>query len=117
PIHDGVQRLQVVRAILHRPQSILISAGYGYELCGYMAASYDRYCQYVDWSAVQSQLAAGSSLRQVLVRDHVSVVYVDPVLGHDAAIAPLLANPAQSGFREVSAGASPTGPWAVLVRG
>jgi hypothetical protein len=116
PIRDAVSHLQIVRGTLRQPQSVLITGRWNLEICAYLAETYARYCGSPDWSALAASVASGVPLRQALERAHASVIYAEPVLLGNPALATLVGNPARYGWRQLSAGSDDVGAWHVLVR-
>jgi hypothetical protein len=116
PLHDAIERLQVVRGVLQRSRSVLITAGDGLDTCYYLAKIHDRYCTSPSWPMLQTQLGSGTSIQVVFNRVKATVIYVDPVLLSNPSIASLVAAPHAAGWRQVASGAGPDGPWHVLVR-
>jgi hypothetical protein len=116
PLHDAIERLQVVRGVLQQRSSVLITSGYNYETCAYLAADFNRLCNSPALAAVKARLSAGQSLRKALAEENATVLYADSSLHSDPAFAKLLASPASMGWRQVSAGTGPGGPWSVLIR-
>jgi hypothetical protein len=116
PIDDGVVRTQVVHGELTAPTSVLLSDGYGGEICAYLGQTPVDHCTGVDWAALRARVAAGESLRAVLAADHVTAVYMPPDLEADPLLAPLATSPQSVGYRAVARGTAADGPWSVLVR-
>jgi hypothetical protein len=116
PIHDAVQRLKVIDGRLQQPGSVLVASQFNFEICAYMADSFDHDCTSPSWPMLQGQLAAGTPIRDVLNRIKATAIYADPVLLADLSIAKLVARPRAAGWRQVAGGSGPTGPWRILVR-
>lgn len=116
PLHDAIERLQVVRGVLQQRSSVLITSGYNYETCAYLAADFNRFCSSPALAALKAKLSAGQSLRKVLAEENATVLYADSSLHSDPSFSKLLASPASMGWRQLSAGTGPGGPWSVLIR-
>jgi hypothetical protein len=116
PLRAGLERLQVVKHRLEQPGSVLLASGYNYELCSYLAYSYDKTCTGPSWQAVRARLQAGDSLESVLNAEKISVIYADPTLKSDPLLARFLGAPQRDGWRYVATGTGSDGEWAVLAR-
>jgi hypothetical protein len=115
PLRDAVERLDTVRGILTRPGAVLVSSGYGFEACSYLAESFDRHCTSIGWPKVKEDVARGLPLGDALDQVQATVIYADESLAADPAAARLLAAPAVAGWRRVAGGEGTSGTWAVLV--
>jgi hypothetical protein len=116
PLHDAVERLGTVRRTLQRSESVLIASQFNFEICSYLAASFNRSCSAPSWSNLQAQLAAGVPIRQVLDRAKATVIYADRLLLANPSMAKLVGAPQANGWREIGEGMGETGPWHVLIR-
>jgi hypothetical protein len=116
PIHDGLKRLEPVRRLLQRPGAVLVTAGYGFELCSYTAHARDAICRSPSWPDLQKQIQGGTPVEDVLRQARATVVYADPVVHTDPTMTAFLRSPMRAGWREVEHGASNQAPWSVLVR-
>jgi hypothetical protein len=116
PLHDAVQRLGAVRGELQRPGATLIAANFNFEICSYLAASFDRSCRSPSWAALQARLLAGIPIRRALAAEGATAIYAEALMLANPAIARLVAAPEAYGWRQVAAGAGNGGPWHVLVR-
>ncbi len=118
PLLDAVNRTKVVRHELQQPGSVLITAQFtaDFEICAYLAYTNARHCTSPSWSALQAQLAGGSSIQTVLARAKATAIYAESLLLSDPAIAQLVATPQRYGWRQVAGGTGESGPWHVLVR-
>jgi hypothetical protein len=114
PLHDAVERLQVVKPQLQK-QGVLVTSGYGFEICAYLALSFDRHCSSVPLPT--PQLLTRRSLRSFLDRTKATVIYADPVMQGDPVLRRFLAAPGSVGWHRLAGGGEPDGPWSVLVRG
>jgi hypothetical protein len=115
PLYDAVERLQVVRGQLRQPSSVLVTSAYNFEICAYLAESSSRRCTAPSWSALASQVSPGRSIRNVLNQAKATVIYADPLLHADRAMATLLTSPEAAGWRQVAAGCTADGRWSVLI--
>jgi hypothetical protein len=116
PLHDAVQRLQVIRPVLNHPTSVLVTSSYNSEICAYLAEIPNERCSSPAWPTLLAQLSNGLALRQVLDHAKATAIYADPLLQQDPRIAKFVASPRTPGWRRVSGGVAPDGPWSVLVR-
>lgn len=116
PVRDGVERLQVIRAQLHEPDSVLVTSGYGYEICSYLADTSSRHCTAPNWATLRPQIEGGTSLVGLLAQVDATAIYADPLLQADPLFAELLASPRSAGWRQAAAGCTAEGPWSVLIR-
>jgi MFS family permease len=116
PIHDGVERLQIVRHTLQRRGSVLVSVADNTELCSYLARAIRDHCSSPSWAVLRAQARPGTGIHGVLDRVRADAVYADAAMIGDPAMAPLLAEPRRYGWRQVAGGTGPGGPWRVLVR-
>jgi hypothetical protein len=116
PLHDAVERLEVVRGQLRQPGSVLVTSAYNAEICGYLAESVFRYCTAPSWAALASQVSPRRSICDVLDQTKATVIYADPSLYADPALARLLASPQSAGWRQVAVGTATEGQWSVLIR-
>jgi hypothetical protein len=116
PLPDAVQQLAIIRRQLQRPGSVLLASQFNFEICSYLAASFDRYCTSPSWPALQAQLAAGTSVHTVLTRVKATAIYADSVMLANPSIAKLVAAPRTAGWQQVAGGSGPGGPWRILVR-
>jgi hypothetical protein len=116
PLHDAVNRMQIVRSTLHRPGSVLIAGQFNFEICAYLAETYLRRCTSPSWPALQAKLAGGVSILAALNRENATAIYVESGLLGDPSIARLVAAPRLYGWRQVAGGVGEGGPWHVLVR-
>lgn len=116
PLHDAVERLQVIRTELQRPTSVLVSASYGNDICDYLAKSFDRYCASAEWSTLRAQLLGGIPIRQILDRAKATAIYADATMVGDPALSRFLDVPQTAGWRQVAGGTGREGPWRVLIR-
>lgn len=116
PIYDAVQHLQVVRAQLQRPGSVLVAEDNYNELCNYLAYSAERLCTGMYWPALEAQITARTTVGMLLDRVHATAIYADAGMLADPTIARLVAPRRIHGWREVAQGSGPDGPWLVLSR-
>ncbi len=116
PLHDAIERLQVIRESLQQPGSVLVTTGDGQSMCFYLADMFDRYCTSPSWPRLKAQLSGGRALRDVLAEAKATAIYVDPTLQADPAFAPLLASPRSAGWLQVAEGAAADGRWSILIR-
>jgi hypothetical protein len=116
PIYDTVQRLQIVKQTLERPGSVLVTADNYNEACNYLASSAEDECTGIDWFTLSAAVSAKTPLAQVLDRAGASVIYVSADMLSDPVAAGLLRAPGRDGWRVISAGSGPEGPWRILVR-
>jgi hypothetical protein len=116
PLHDAVRRLGILRGPLQRPGSVLIASEFNFEICAYLAGSYNRSCTSPDWASLKTQLARGLPVGQVLNRANASVIYAETLLLADPAITQLVAAPEGYGWRQIAGGLGAQGPWHILVR-
>jgi len=115
PLHDAVERLEVVREPLQQPGSVLITAGDGQGMCSYLADDIDAQCSAPYLATLKSRVEQGRSLDDVLAEAGASAMYVEAGLRADPAFAPLLASPRSFGWRPVAEGSAGDGRWRVLV--
>jgi hypothetical protein len=116
PIHYGLERLAAVARPLRSPTSVLVTTGYGGELCAYMATTYKRVCGSPSWPDLEHRIVGGEPVSKALDRVKATVIYADPVMQRDPALATFLTSPGQAGWRQIERGVGPDGPWSVLVR-
>jgi hypothetical protein len=116
PLRDAIERLQVVRPELQRPGSVLVTSSYNWEICSYLAEDFNRFCASPSWAQLAAQIDSGSPVQEVLGSVRADVIYADPLLQRDRAMAGFLASPRAAGWRKVSEGDSSDGPWSVLIR-
>jgi hypothetical protein len=116
PLHDAVERLQVVRDSLQQQGSVLITAGDGQIVCNYLAHDFDRRCTSPSLTALTARVTPDKPLQNVLATAGASTVYADPALQADPAFASLLASPEAFGWLQVAEGTAPDGRWSVLIR-
>jgi hypothetical protein len=116
PVHDAIERLKPVTSQLQKPGSVLIASRFNSEICLYLAASFDRDCTSPEWLVLEAKLAAGAPIGAILDQYRATVIYADPVLLGDPAIAKLAAAPLRYGWRQLAGGIGDGGPWRVLVR-
>ncbi|MCW3032712.1 MAG: hypothetical protein JWM60_1057 [Solirubrobacterales bacterium] len=116
PLRAAVGHLQIVRGILHQPRSVLIAGSFNFELCSYLAETHKRHCSSPSWPGLAAGVARGEPIRQVLDRAKASVIYAEPVLLANPAVATLVGAPARYGWRQLGAGSSDGQPWHILVR-
>jgi hypothetical protein len=115
PIYEGIQHLQVVRAQLQRPGSVLVAQDSSNELCNYLAYSYQRTCTPMYWPTLRSQVTARTTAGQVLNRIHATAIYADSGMLADPIIAGLVAAPRVQGWQQIAQGSGPGGAWRVLI--
>jgi hypothetical protein len=116
PLEEALTRLASVRPQLQRPGSVLIASGYNFETCSYLAADYDRHCTSPGWPELQAKLANGEPIARVLNQAGATIVYVDPILAQDPAVAKIVRSPKAYGWQFASQGTGPDGSWGVLRR-
>jgi hypothetical protein len=117
PLHDALQRLDDVRPVLRRPGAVLVTSGYNWEICAYLAKSFQQHCSSPSWLGVQSQIRRGKSVQRILDDAHATVVYADPVARLDPAFVSYLRSArAAASWRTVGSGTDRYGDWSVLVR-
>lgn len=116
PIHDGVERLHVVRQTLDRRGSVLITVSNTTELCFYLARGISDHCTAPDWSKLRAQVRPDKGFPSVLNRARADVIYADAAMITDPLMAQLLADPRRYGWRQVTAGTGHDGPWRILSR-
>jgi hypothetical protein len=118
PLHSALGRLNEVRPLLQRPDAVLVTSSYNFEICAYLAKSYRQHCSSPSWSSVQAQLKRGKSVQRILDDAHATVVYADPGSRLEPAfVAYLKSARAAAHWRTVESGADRYfGPWSVLVR-
>jgi hypothetical protein len=115
PLHDAVERLEVVRELLQQPGSVLITAGDGRGMCFYLADDINAHCSAPYVATLKSRVGEGRSLADVLAEVGATAMYVEAGLGADPVFAPLLASPLLFGWRPVAEGSAADGRWSVLV--
>jgi hypothetical protein len=115
PIYEAVQHLQMIKAQLQRPESVLVSQDNSDELCDYLAYSYQRVCTPINWLALRPQVTARTSVGWVLDRAHATAIYADAGMLADPIIAELVAAPRTQGWQQIAEGSGPDGPWRVLI--
>ncbi len=115
PIHDALERLQVIRERLQEPGSVLVTSGYGYEICSYLADTASRYCTSPSWAELKARVTGATSIRDVLDQAKVTAIYADPLLQADPVLAQVLGSPRSAGWRKIAAGTAADGPWSVLI--
>jgi hypothetical protein len=115
PLHDAVERLQIVRGLLNKPGGVLVAPAYNFEICAYLAATFERHCTSPSWATLKRQLDHGEPVRNVLNTAKATAIYADPELQADPAIAKLLASPRSFGWRQAAAGTGTDGPWSILI--
>jgi hypothetical protein len=115
PLRDALVRLHGIRATLQRPESVLLSSGYGFEICSYLAEAHDKSCRSVTWATLKLQVEDGKPLRDVLAGAEVTAIYADPLLKADPVLQDLLARPSAAGWRKAAEGKAADGPWSVLI--
>jgi hypothetical protein len=115
PTYEGIQHLQVVRAQLQRPGSVLVAQDSSNELCNYLAYSYQRTCAPTYWPTLRSQVTARTTAGQVLDRIHATAIYADSGMLADPIIAGLVAAPRVQGWQQIAQGSGPGGAWRVLI--
>jgi hypothetical protein len=116
PLLERVQRLAAVKPDLQKPGSVLISSGYNFELCAYLAASFTRECTSSAWQTLQAEVERGVAIGDALNHANATVIYVNPSMLGNAAMAKLAATPRAYGWREASSGSGSDGRWQVLIR-
>jgi hypothetical protein len=117
PLHDALQRLDEMRPVLQRPGAVLVTSGYNWEICAYLAKSLQQHCSSPSWLSVQSQFQRGRSVQRVLDDARATVVYADPVARLDPAFTSYLKSArAAADWRIVGSGRDRYGEWSVLVR-
>jgi hypothetical protein len=117
PLHDALERLDDLRPTLRRPGAVLVTSGYNWEICAYLAKSHDRYCSSPSWVSVRSELARGKSVERILDDERATVIYADPVLRLEPAFVSFLESPDLAGkWRTIATGKGSDGDWSVLVR-
>lgn len=116
PVHDALERLQVIRESLQQPGSVLVTSGYGYEICSYLADTANRYCTSPSWAELKARATGERSIRDVLDQAKVTAIYADPQLQADPVLAQVLASPRSAGWRKIAAGTAADGPWSVLIQ-
>jgi CHRD domain len=115
PLHDAVDRLQVVRGPLQEQGSVLVTAGFNSQICAYLSYDTRRTCASPDWQALKAQVVGGRSIRDVFDEAKVTAIYANPVLQADPILAGILASPAENGWRQVAQGKADDGEWSVLL--
>ena len=115
PIYEAVQHLQMIKAQLQRPESVLVSQDNSDELCDYLAYSYQWVCTPINWLALRPQVTARTSVGWVLDRAHATAIYADAGMLADPIIAELVAAPRTQGWQQIAEGSGPDGPWRVLI--
>jgi hypothetical protein len=116
PLHDAVERLQVIREQLQTPHAVLVAAEDGTEMCNYLARTAEQRCRAPSWLDLRAKIASGRAVRDVLDDAKATAIYVSPSLAQDPVIATVLTRPATVGWRKVAGGTAPDGAWSILVR-
>jgi hypothetical protein len=118
PLHDAVERLQPVRSALQRTGSVLVTSAQvdADSICNYLAYDFQRVCTPLAWQSLQAQVTAHNPIENVLASVKATVIYVDPALRADPAIAHLLAAPRSRAWRQADTSNGPDGAWQVLIR-
>lgn len=117
PLHDALERLDDVHPMLRRPGAVLVTSGYNWEICAYLAVTPRQYCSSPSWRTVRSQLAHGKSVERILADARATVIYADPVLRLEPAFVAFLDSPESAAdWREVASGRGTDGEWSVLAR-
>jgi hypothetical protein len=78
PIYAAVTRLHPVRGTLQSSHAVLVTSIYNWEICAYLSVKPDDHCVSPDWTTIQSRLASGARIRDVLRAANASVTYADP---------------------------------------
>jgi hypothetical protein len=116
PLHDAVERLQVVRGALSRPGGVLVTSGFNNETCAYLATRYDRHCTSPLWADLKAQADRGQPMASVLRRAKATVIYADATLWAEPTMRTVLEAPSRAGWRQIAAGTDDSGRWSILVR-
>jgi hypothetical protein len=117
PLHDALERLDEVRPVLRQPGAVLVTSGYNWEICAYLAKSFQQHCSSPSWLSVQSQLKRGTSVKRILDNTRATVIYADPVSRLEPAFVAYLQSPgARAEWRTIESGTGTDGEWSVLVR-
>jgi hypothetical protein len=117
PLHDALERLDDVRPTLREPGAVLVTSGFNWEICAYLAKAPDRYCSSPSWISVRSQLAQGKSVERILDDERATVIYADPVARLEPAFVSFLRSPGVADkWRTIASGQGADGDWSVLVR-
>jgi hypothetical protein len=115
-IHDGLDRLEVVRPELQRSGAVLVTSGYNLEICNYLARNINRHCTSPSWAIPRSAVAHGKSIVRALADVKATVIYADTLLRADPAFAGLLHPQRGSEWRTIASGSEEGREWSVLVR-
>jgi hypothetical protein len=115
PVHDGVQRLNVVRDTLDAPGAVMVAPGLGQSMCLYLARSFEHYCNAQVWPVLRTQVSRSRSVETVLAKTKASVIYADTTLVSDPLLKRFFAAPRKYGWRQIAGGIGSDGPWRVLV--
>jgi hypothetical protein len=95
---------------------VLVTSGDGGEYCRYLAEDAQHYCRSPSWTILQTPLQHGRAFASVLDDVKATALYVEPLMLEYDAIKTFLLSPGSSGWRVVTTGDTPDGPWSVLVR-
>jgi hypothetical protein len=116
PLRDALDRLQVIRRGLQEPGSVLVTSGYNFEICAFLAETFDRHCTSPSWPMLRAQVSSGRPIRDVLDQAGATAIYADPLLQADPAMVRLLGSAAGSSeWRQIAAGVGTDGRWSVLL--
>ena len=116
PLHDALDRLEVVRESLQQPSSVLVTAGDGMSICYYLADGPNRHCESPNLASLKAQMTPERPLRDVLAEAGATVLYAGPTVWADPAFGELLDSPRAYGWVQVADGVAADGRWSVLER-
>jgi hypothetical protein len=116
PIFEGVHRLEPFRSMLQRRGDVLVTTGYGLELCAYLGRTPDDLCSSPSWATLRDRIKSGVSVADALDQTNATVIYADPGLQAAPVLSSFLAAPERAGWRQAARGTGIDGVWSVLVR-
>lgn len=116
PLYDALRELQIAKSYLARPNSILVANSNANILCNYLARDHFNECTGLAWQSLRVEVNATTSVADALSRAHARVIFADSGLLADPLFASFVATASTAGWRQLSQGSGPSGPWRVLVR-
>ncbi len=115
PLLEAYRRLAPFRELLGTPEAVLVTPGYGGELCNYLTPASLQVCQglyYFDLRDLAQ--TTGRSLPKILDEHQASFLYVNEVVLSDKLAGPLLARPEYFGWKVIGLEDTPQRKWVLL---
>jgi hypothetical protein len=114
PLLAAYRRLKPYRERIQVPGRVLVTPGYGFEICAYLVTDPPRRCDARDYYRLREGRSAGQTWPDVLAASGANMVYADEVAMADRAFSAFVANADRWGWSVVGKERSRRARWVLL---